>query len=171
MDLHWKYHVIYTIMQTNYSRILRLLDFFLDVGAQPQKDLDCSKQPGYPLPDLLSAFHLQCVHPLQHEVLNSSLMACEWTRNEQGRPGAFSTRGIFSHTNHLAYYFLGSQDLWTADSPGLKDSWKRGYQGTSSRLERSEVSVIPTATTEKQIINVKDALLVHLLFMLCVPSV
>lgn len=117
MDLHWKYHVIHTVMQTNYSRILRLLDFLLDIGvldvqkAQPQKDLDYSKQPRYPLPDLLSAFHLQCVHPLLHDVLNSSLMACEWTRSEQGRPGAFSTRGIFSHTNQLAYYFFGSQDL------------------------------------------------------------
>lgn len=119
---------------------------------------------------LMSRQHIncqvRCVHPLQLEkVLISSLPACKWSGSEQGRPGAFLARGIFSHTNQGAYYFWGSQELWTADSPGLKDSWRRGYQGTSSRLERSEVGVIPTATTEKQIRCVKGALLVHLLYM------
>lgn len=61
----------------------------------------------------------------------------------------FLGRGIFSHTNQGAYYFLGSQELWTADSPGLKDSWRGVCRGTSSGLERSEIGVIPSATTEK----------------------
>lgn len=108
---------------------------------------------------------VRCVHPLQLEVLISSLPACKWSMTERGRPGAFLARGIFSHTNQGAYYFLGSQELWTADSLGLKDSWTRGYRGTSSRLERSEIGVIPTATTEKQIACVRGALLVHLLYM------
>lgn len=110
---------------------------------------------------------VRCVHPLQLEkVLISSLQACKWPRSELGQPGAFfSARGIFSHTNQGAYYFLGSQELWTADSPGLKDSWRRGYRETSLRLERSEVGVISTATIEKQIICVKGAVLVHLLYM------
>lgn len=123
---------------------------------------------GYLIPDQPSVHYLRCVHPLQlEEVLISSLPACKWSRSEQGRPGTFSARGIFSHTNQGAYYFLGSQELWTEDSPGLKDSWRRGYRGTSSRLERSEVRVIPTATTEKQIICVKGALLVPLCLACC----
>lgn len=95
-----------------------------------------------------SEFYLLCVHSLQLYWVVISLKLCKWSRSQQGWRKAFSARNIFSYTNLGAYYFSGSEQLWTAESPTLKDSWRRGYQGIPSRLE---VSVILQQQQKKKL--------------------